>query len=211
MPDYTIVTGDCLSSIARRFGFADYRTIYDHPRNADLRASRPNPNVLFPGDVLFVPEKEPRVETRPTDARHVFRTRVPSTRLRLRLTDRHDRPRAGVEYKLSVGPIIVEKQTGPDGLIDEIIPADAPIAQLTFTATGVTRTFSLGGLDPIDTLSGVQQRLRNLGYDSGPVDGKDGPRTRAALRAFQRDNPPLPANGVVGDETRRDLLQKHGC
>jgi hypothetical protein len=211
MPDYTIATGDCLSSIARRHGFADYRTIYDHPRNAALRAARPNPNVLFPGDVLFIPEKEPRIETRPTEQRHVFRTRVTSTRLRIRLTDRLDRPREGVEYTLSVDRLVIKKKTGADGLIDEAIPADASTARLTFDATGATRVFALGGLDPLDSLTGVQQRLRNLGYDCGPVDGEYGPGTRSAVRAFQRDNPPLAADGVLGEATRSAILEKHGC
>lgn len=34
----------------------------------------------------------------------------------------------------------------------------------------------------------VQQRLRERGYDPGSVDGRAGPRTRAAIRKFQRDN-----------------------
>lgn len=33
----------------------------------------------------------------------------------------------------------------------------------------------------------AQQALRELGYDPGPVDGIEGPRTRAALAAFQKD------------------------
>ena len=32
----------------------------------------------------------------------------------------------------------------------------------------------------------VQQRLAELGYDPGPTDGTLGPRTRAAIQAFQR-------------------------
>lgn len=34
----------------------------------------------------------------------------------------------------------------------------------------------------------AQQRLNQLGYDAGTPDGAAGPRTQAALRAFQRDN-----------------------
>lgn len=33
----------------------------------------------------------------------------------------------------------------------------------------------------------VQRHLRDLGYDPGPVDGLIGPRTRGAIRRFQRD------------------------
>lgn len=33
----------------------------------------------------------------------------------------------------------------------------------------------------------IQKALKAAGYDPGPLDGKDGPRTHAALMAFQRD------------------------
>lgn len=33
----------------------------------------------------------------------------------------------------------------------------------------------------------VQRRLKELGYDPGPADGKAGPRTRSAIRAFLKD------------------------
>lgn len=212
MLDYTIVSGDCLSSIARRFGFADYRIIYDHPRNAAFRAKRPNPNVVFPGDVVFVPDPEARVESRPTGGRHVFRTRALPTRLRLVLICARDRPRAGVEYVLSFGDVVVKGRTGEDGLIEHVIPADARVARLTFPATGVTRQLQLGEMEPPDTVSGVQERLRNLGYDSGPVDGVEGPRTRGALRAFQRDNLSRPdPDGKCDAETKDALVRRHGC
>ncbi len=43
-------------------------------------------------------------------------------------------------------------------------------------------------------IEAVQRRLVELGYDSGAVDGHFGPRTSAALQAFQRDRG-LPATG----------------
>jgi hypothetical protein len=46
-----------------------------------------------------------------------------------------------------------------------------------------------GDLEPEvsgEALRFVQQRLQELGYDPGPADGKIGPRTRDAIRAFQR-------------------------
>ena len=35
-------------------------------------------------------------------------------------------------------------------------------------------------------LASIQRRLAELGYDPGPADGRAGPRTRAAIQAFQR-------------------------
>jgi hypothetical protein len=45
----------------------------------------------------------------------------------------------------------------------------------------------------------VQRLLGELGYDPGPADGVIGPRTRAAVRAFQTDAG-LPVDGEISDE-----------
>jgi hypothetical protein len=49
------------------------------------------------------------------------------------------------------------------------------------------------------TVKDLQRRLGDLGYDAGPPDGKMGPKTRAAIRAYQGDNG-LEADGRVSDE-----------
>ena len=49
-------------------------------------------------------------------------------------------------------------------------------------------------------IEAVQRRLVELGYDSGAVDGLFGPRTSAALQAFQRDRG-LPATGRLAGTT----------
>jgi hypothetical protein len=56
----------------------------------------------------------------------------------------------------------------------------------------VTWELKIGGINPIMEqapdkwcISGVQQRLNNLGINSGPVDGKLGVCTRSAVEAFQ--------------------------
>lgn len=58
MSSYTVKPGDNLTRIARRFGVAHWREIYHHPRNADFKRKRPDPNLIFPGDVLFIPGQE---------------------------------------------------------------------------------------------------------------------------------------------------------
>lgn len=47
----------------------------------------------------------------------------------------------------------------------------------------------------------VQQTLAAQGYFSGAVDGNFGNDTEDALKAFQRDNPPLSADGVADSST----------
>jgi murein L,D-transpeptidase YcbB/YkuD len=50
----------------------------------------------------------------------------------------------------------------------------------------------------------IQQALKGAGYYDGAVDGKIGPATRKAVKAFQRDNG-LSADGVVGRSTWNKL------
>ena len=46
----------------------------------------------------------------------------------------------------------------------------------------------------------LQRALNRAGYDPGPIDGKLGKKTRAAIKAFQRQHG-LTADGVVGEKT----------
>lgn len=66
---------------------------------------------------------------------------------------------------------------------------------------------SLQGASPVVdpwTVQDTQSALVRLGYDPGPVDGIAGPRTRAAIVAFQADHY-LDPDGVVGKLTRAAL------
>jgi len=55
--NYTVRPGDTLSSIARKHGFSTWKDVYYHPENAAFRAKRPNPNLIYPGDVVVIPKK----------------------------------------------------------------------------------------------------------------------------------------------------------
>jgi peptidoglycan hydrolase-like protein with peptidoglycan-binding domain len=57
----------------------------------------------------------------------------------------------------------------------------------------------------LETLEGVQKALKSLGFDPGKVDGKDGPNTQNAVRAFQA-HATIKIDGIVGDETRGALV-----
>ncbi len=51
----------------------------------------------------------------------------------------------------------------------------------------------------------IQQALTAAGYYKGPVDGKEGPQTKQAIRQFQKDKG-LKADGVVGRETTEAIV-----
>jgi N-acetylmuramoyl-L-alanine amidase len=48
---YTVQPGDYLGKIARDQGYSTWQEIYYAPDNADFRQLRPNPNLIYPGDV----------------------------------------------------------------------------------------------------------------------------------------------------------------
>lgn len=57
----------------------------------------------------------------------------------------------------------------------------------------------------LDDLKGVQKALQQLGHDPGTADGKNGPNTERAVRAFQA-SATIKIDGIVGPETRQAIL-----
>jgi hypothetical protein len=211
--------GECLSSIAHRYGFASWRSLYEHPDNAALRERRPDPNVLHPGDRVHIPDRTEGEASAPTERRHAFVTRRESVRLRLVLRNRWGDPLGGYAYRLSLPGGDVEGTTDDDGRLDVPVPPDVDGAVLVVRPAQAdgedgadgghyTWRLRLGDLDPLDEVSGVQARLANLGFDPGPIDGIAGPRTRGALMDFQVKQGIRPT-GEVCDATRKALGELH--
>jgi hypothetical protein len=210
---HVVRQGECLSSIADRFGFRDYRTIYDDPANALLRQARPDPNVLSPGDRVEIPDKQARAEPAATGVRHAFFARVVPTFLRLELETARS-----LTYELRVDGRVVDRGvTDGKDVIVHPIEADARSAQITIwpsnmpsktPASGSTIDLTLGALDPIDTIAGVQGRLKNLSFYHGPIDDRLNDATIEAIRAFEAfvGQPPT---GQVSDALRAALVARH--
>jgi N-acetylmuramoyl-L-alanine amidase len=209
MPYYTIEQGDCISSIAYEHGF-DWEKIWKHPQNAKLKAERNNPNVLYPGDVVFIPDKEEKWVARATEKRHSFvRKGVPAL-VRLALVDRDGNPRANERYILDIEGKLFTGVTKADGKIEYRIPPNARQGKLTVGAEGKeVYTLRLGHTDPVSKVSGVQSRLQNLGYDCGAIDGQMGPATQSSLRAFQKKHG-LQETGEPDEATLNKLKEVHG-
>jgi N-acetylmuramoyl-L-alanine amidase len=208
---HTVIQGECLASISTQYNFLNYRTIYDAPENAELRQKRPNPNILFPGDRLYIPSKQSKTVQCCTDSAHRFQISRHRVLLRIVLKIDPATPYANKKYELEVGGTTIRGSTDQTGLLCVDLPADAAAGTLKFwpgekkSDGTIIWKLSFGHLDPSDTATGAQARLNNLGFYCGPVDGVIGPKTKRALRAFQRVNG-LPVTGRL-DATTSALLE----
>ena len=123
-----------------------------------------------------------------------------------------DEPRANVPYVLEIDGVLNEGTTDADGRVEVTIPPNARRGKLILepgTASEKTLPLRLGHLDPLSELTGVKQRLANLGFDCGDCSAADTPALPAALRAFQ-EKQGLPITGEVDQATRDKLRELHG-
>ena len=204
---YTCRQGDCISSIAARFGLPG-KLIWEHPDNAELKQLRGDPNVLLPGDKVFVPEPGQRPVSAQTGGSHSFTFTAPRTRLKVRL-QAGGAPRKNKAYTLVLDDgTTLTGTTDADGLLDAQIPARAREATVRIEVPGLgteSLVLRLGHLDPVTEVSGVQQRLCNLGFHceaSGVLDED----TRAALALFQEAQGLEPTGKL--DDGARDAIRK---
>src|ERR1700761_3612824 len=99
---HTVQQGECMTQIAAAYGFADYNAIYQQPDNAELRKYRPSPNVLYPGDVVQIPDLQRKSVDRSTGQSHKFQVTVPKKELRVVLLDPTHQPLASKSFELTL-------------------------------------------------------------------------------------------------------------
>jgi len=214
--DYTVQQGDYLSKIAKQFGFSDYRTIWNHPDNSKLKSKRKNPNVLYPGDKLVIPNRNLREENCAVDRRHIFEMKGWGLRLRLVLEDMYEKPIANAQCLLAIEGDFRRITTDGQGKIDEplrpgttsatLIIQDAKQTHLNFVEIPI----KIGHLDPFEELSGQRARLKNLGYFPGNANDKNDPAFVTAVERFQAEHG-LTVDGICGPKTQGKLKDVHGC
>jgi len=214
--DYTIQQGDHVSKIAADKGFTDFKTIWDHPNNQSLKQLRTTPNVLAPGDKLFIPEKEVRTEVRSTDAKHEFVLSDKPLKLRVVIHDMEDKPVSGkpCDLKVTGSPDVTPLNTDGSGMVERDIEKNAEDGTLKLKDAGLPidldLTLKIGHLDPVDKVTGQKGRLNNLGYDAGEVNEEENLQFKSAVEEFQCDQKLL-VDGICGKNTQAKLKQVHGC
>jgi N-acetylmuramoyl-L-alanine amidase len=210
--EYIVQSGDCLSSIAVHHGML-WQTIWDYGPNAALKAKRKDPNVLYVGDKVVIPPKGTKKKNGGTDQKHRYKRKGEPSKLRVVLQI-DGKPLKDKEYEVLFDED-QKKRTGAtdgNGRLEEWIPGHAKWCKIVLRSGGEKMEYRLrlGELDPYDTLTGVQQRLNNLGFHCGAEDGVMGPRTERAVRDFQRAHKPLTVDGIPGSQTQNKLKELHG-
>ena len=215
-PKPVIITqGDHLSKLAARHGFnAD--SVWNDPKNADLKKKRPNPNILLSGDVLFVPETKPNWVPATIGSTNRFVATVPRVPVSAGFV-RDGKPMANEPYHLQ-GLVPKPGNSNPpttDG--DGYIHLDVPVTVQTFGVYFPNRAelheVRVGHLDPPDEPTGARMRLGMLGFlgrPGGPRQLQGPPEELPrALRVFQRTYQ-LEPTGKLDTATVSKLVQLFG-
>jgi hypothetical protein len=201
---HVVREGECLLSIAYQHGFL-WKTIWNLPANAQLRQQRKDPGQLVVGDRIMIPERGKKEVQAATDRRHRFVKHAVPAKLRL-VVEYEDDPVSNSAYVLVVDGTTLEGRTDDQGLLEAWIPPDASEGLLEIN--GLRFELLLGALDPSTEDVGVQQRLANLGFYHGEIDGLVGPLTREAIATFQARTG-LDATGELDGVTLSKLMHRH--
>lgn len=95
--DHIVSQGESVSSIAYEHGFF-WQTLWDHPKNRDLKSLRKDPDILTEGDVLHIPDREDKQESGATEGKHSFKMRgVPAKFVLIVLQDAKDQAGAAAD------------------------------------------------------------------------------------------------------------------
>ena len=206
----TVEPGDYLSKIAAEYGFADFHVIWDAPENADLRRRRGSPDILYPGDRIYIPApdappaddgKSVTVATGHPITVVVRRTRP---RLRLKMCDALGKPLANAAAEVTVDGETRDLSTDGDGMLDVDLRPDSSEASVVVGQVGYD--LRIGGLDPAAETTGLVARLRNLGYLDADSDEPDPEAIAFALALLGADN-----HLGGADQARGQVEDVYGC
>ena len=218
MANHIVKPGENLARIAKQYKIANWRDIYNHPENNEFRKKRPNPNILFEGDEVFVPEPKQKTVYVRTGANHRFVVKTAEAqKLVFRLTDAAGRKLAKVPVVMNVGGTAQHRVSNQSGIVEiNIEPPGPEEMALDVYANPESEEPSHrflikpGYLDPVDTVSGIQARLNSLGHDCGVADGIYGKKTKAGIESFEQANG-LPVTGQLGNSLYRAVEKAYGC
>lgn len=234
---YVVKRGDFLTKLAGERNF-DANEIWQDPNNAELRQTRPDPEVLCPGDILYLPADTHRAPLElELEADNKFTTQLGVIRVRQCFVV-DGQPLADMDYYVHGMGDVFEDVTDNDGGIDIDVPLHVPRVKVVIVAPNDANVdergddnqegdepsepddgpkqwvfeIAVGHLDPARTWSGAKQRLDHLGYLADPeCDHEDHEAEIArAIQAFQSDCK-LEPTGKLDDTTATKLEEAYGA
>ncbi len=214
---HTVAQGETLTRIARQYNYSSWEALYNHPDNAEFRNLRKNPHVIATGDTIVIPDIDPKKMGASTTKTHIFCLRREKEVYRVKVANKKGKAWIGKRVVVQIAGQSVDTTIGEDGVIEVPLPGGNETSgsldvYMIPDADKPTHRFELelGGLDPVDTLKGVQSRCNLLGFDCGVADGIMGSKTRAGVKAFQAAHG-LDVDGVPGPLTKAKLEDVYGC
>lgn len=205
--NYTVEQYDCIDSIALAHGFFP-ETVWNHPNNATLKEKRKDQNVLLPGDVVVIPDKRTKELKAKSNTIHTYRRKGVPKLFSVQIKLPSGAPLKDHPYELGIDAHAPKKgKTDSAGWVKTYIPPNAREAKLLIA--GSTYTLELGQLDPVTETTGVQGRLRALGYFTGDIDGTLSSETVDAIKTFQAFHE-CEATGEIDDALRKLLVAETG-
>lgn len=236
---HPVAEGDCVSTIAAAHGLF-WKTVWEHPDNAELKKKRGDPNQLHEGDVVVVPERRAKQESGADSQKHRFKRKGVPILVVLRafkpaapvelppecehkgdsvsvalpdLKPAKQEAWAGVKYEATFGADTRGGAADGEGKIELKLPPSVAAFTLKLapgTPDEMIQFVLLGALPPPDTGRGARRRLLALGYACQPEGPDDGADLADAIAAFQRTE----GHGVTGRlsaDLAKQLKEKFGC
>ncbi len=181
---HRVSQGENLESIAFLYGhFA--RSLWDDENNAALREKRPDPNVLHPGDEVFIPGLRERQESRPVDRKHRFRRKGVPSLVRVRALVR-GRPLAEQPYTVEADGVRTSGVTDGGGLVECYVRPNARVALVHIGAEPLCWELrvSLRTLDPVTEYLAWCVELEAINEELVELEGKACAKERNKLLEF---------------------------
>ncbi|RDH46193.1 LysM peptidoglycan-binding domain-containing protein [Zooshikella ganghwensis] len=209
---HTVKPGECLIKIAKHYKSGHWELIYQHEKNADLRAKRPDPNRLLPGDEVYITVQDVKQQAF-MEQRNTFVVKRANVFMSVQLKHPNGEVLPNQPYTLEIKPgevwdgeheltlennqlthtIRLQGCSDANGIAEQQIPVQASFGVLLFAPYPslpryqLTQVIKFGFMPHHDSPQGHMAMLKNRGY---PVHKSDYHQTDlqiSAVKAFKRD------------------------
>ena len=211
--EHVVKQGETLTRVAKQYGLT-CEDLSEHADNAELCQLRPDANILFPGDTVQIPDIEPPKLPLILNTINVFICVEEPEQFIFKLQDLDGQSVDIHKATLVISGESIDATVNNNHISCTLPPNAGKDAVLNIwlrdqEEPDESMPISLGYLDPVNTLSGVQARCNALGYECGVVDGLMGSNTRKGVRGFQTAQS-LTVDGDPGPNTQSKLKDVFG-